>query len=86
MVITVNETGATTGHQSIVFDKANDAYYLVTSIENPIVSKTYIVKCDKNGAVKDWDEVYTLVPANHKGVLDSLENDVLGPKDFIFIK
>jgi hypothetical protein len=84
MIIVVQETKRISGKQSIV--KEGDQHFLVSSVTNPVVDKTYILKCNENGVVKDWNEVYTVSPANHELTLDALESGVIGVENFNFVK
>lgn len=83
MLVVKKETGRIAGRQSIVEDKGQ--HYLVGSISNSAVNKTYIVKCNSEGKVRDWNEVYTVSPANHEGILEALENGMITKKDFNFV-
>lgn len=83
MVVVKKETGKIAGRQSIVQD--NDKFYLVGSVQNDAVNKTYIVKCNENGKVRDWNEVYTKTPADHDGTIDALENGIITDEDFNFM-
>jgi hypothetical protein len=83
MIIVKKETGRIAGRQSIVND--NGQHYLVGSINNSAVNKTYIVKCSPEGKVRDWNEVYTVSPANHDGTLEALENGMITKDDFNFV-
>lgn len=85
MNLLVKDTGTSIGIQSIVYDPSIQQHFLVTSVDTEYVSKTYIVKSRKNGAVDVWDSVYVQAPANHKEVLTKLTNGELTVKDFNFI-
>jgi len=84
MIIVVKETKRIAGKQSLVQEGTN--FFLVSSVSNPAVDKTFIVKCDENGKVKDWNEVYTLSPSDHERTLNELETGVLSIKDFNFVR
>lgn len=84
MIILVKETKRIAGKQSLVQEGKD--FFLVSSVSNPAVDKTFIVKCDKNGKVKDWNEVYTLSPSDHERTLNELETGVLSVKDFNFVR
>ena len=84
MIIVVKETKRIAGKQSLVQEGTD--FFLVSSVSNPAVDKTFIVKCNENGVVKDWNEVYTVSPSNHERTLDALETGVLSVKDFNFIR
>jgi hypothetical protein len=84
MVIIEKETGLTSGTQTHVQDKETRQHFLVTSIVNPVINKTFIVKCNPNNAVSDWNEVYCCIPANHYFVVDALTTGVLTTKNFNF--
>ena len=83
MIVIKRETKKIVGKQSIVQNGSN--FYLVSSVSNPAVDKTFIVKCSEKGKVKDWNEVYTVKPSNHIGTLEALENGVLNESDFSFV-
>jgi len=83
MIVEVKETKRISGQQSIV--KEGAYYFAVCSVKNPAVDKTFIVKCDKNGKIKDWNEVYTVTPSNHEQTLEALENGILSIADFSFM-
>ena len=76
----IPETKRVDGNQTVV--ALQTGTYLVTSIKNSVFNKTYILKCDSNGKVLDWNEVYMTMPANHKKTLEALNNETLTEKDF----
>lgn len=84
MIIVIQETKKISGKQSLVQEGTD--YFLVSSVSNPAVDKTFIVKCNENGKVKDWNEVYTVSPSNHERTLDALETGVIGVDDFNFVR
>ena len=84
MIIVVKETKRIAGKQSLVREGTD--FFLVSSVSNPVVDKTFIVKCDENYKVKDWNEVYTVIPSNHERILDALETGVLTVKEFNFVR
>ncbi len=84
MTILVRETNKAYGKQSILRDESTQEHYRVTSITDALVDKTFVVPCRENGSVKNWNEVYTLTPANHKKVIQDLESGALTTDDFQF--
>ena len=82
MKILVNDTHKIIGKQTIVFDGTTQQHFLVSSVNNSIVNKTFILKCDSRGNVKDWNEVYTVVPEQHDFIVDALQSFYLTTKNF----
>jgi hypothetical protein len=77
MVLHKHISGRIVGDQTVVYDPSTDKHFLVTSVSNPAVDKTFVQRCYGNGEVIDRNEVYTLVPADHIKVLGMLYNDEL---------
>lgn len=83
MEVKVWETDTSAGNQTIVYDPVSKNYFLVTSISvKGVMNKTFVVVCNENGAVKDWNEVFTIVPSNHDKVVKMLQSKTLTANDF----
>lgn len=85
MTILTEDTGRIAGLQTLVFDKKTNQYFTVNSVSYPIVNKTFILKCDENGNSKDWNEVFVIMPSNHKKIVNMLADGTLTANDFNFM-
>ncbi len=83
MNIVKKETHRIAGQQTII--ELDGKFFLVSSVKNSVVDKTFILKCDENGKVKDYNEVYTISPSNHSNTLDALESEMLTTNNFNFV-
>lgn len=78
--VIVEETKKIIGKQTLVRDE-NGKYFLISSVDDVgLVSKTFILKCDHNGKVRDFNEIFTSIPANHYSVLKDFLNGDLDSK------
>ena len=86
MKVLINETGLISGRQTIVYDPATDKHFSVNSVSHKIANKTFILSCNKNGKVTDWNEVFCVVPSNHDVIIEMLITGALTTANFNFME
>lgn len=84
MIIKNLETNRIAGKQTLLFDPNTQKYYTVTTVSSEVVNKTFILRCDENGKPKDTNELFVLMPGNHKYVVESLTSQMITAQDFNF--
>jgi hypothetical protein len=72
--------------KTLVYSPYSQQYYMVSSVEvNKIklkINETTIFKADDQGNIIDYNEVYSVRPAQHSKVIKNLVEEILTETDF----
>lgn len=71
------------GNQIVLYDEKTKQYFLVSSVKREgWADETLIFKCDSEGKVELWTEVWACYPSNHWPVIKMLIDGKLTSADF----
>ena len=75
--------GVAYGDKTVLYDEKTKQYFLVSSIKREgLADETLIFKCDSEGTVELWVEVWGCYPSNHWPVVKMLVDGELTLADF----
>lgn len=65
------------GNQNFLFDNETGQNYVLSSIDEKRINESLIFKCDENGNITDWNEVWACRPSAHWETIKAFVNNKL---------